>query len=173
MGAVLDACVLVPALTRGVLIGAARQGWFQPLWSPKIFAEWTHAAEKQSPERGAATRTEQVLLNHSFPHAEVQAPERPDLWLPDQDDIHVLSAAIAGEATEIVTANTGDFPIRILGQHRLLRRHPDEFLLELAHTHPAEMAAIATNMLTTLPPTDKPRTAFKRSGLNRLGKFLS
>ena len=38
----LDACVLVPATTRGLLLGAAEAGMFTPLWSQKILDEWKH-----------------------------------------------------------------------------------------------------------------------------------
>lgn len=173
MRVLLDACVLVPALTRGLLLGAAREGWFEPLWSERIFGEWQRAADKHGEPLAAATRTEQALLNHAFGKAEVAVPQRDDLWLPDADDVHVLSAAIAGHAKELLTANTGDFPTRILAQHGLIRRHPDEFLLELAENHSGKMQRVAADVLSALPNADhKPRTVYKRSGLNRFGKFL-
>lgn len=53
-----------------------------------------------------------------------------------------MAAAIAGKADELLTANISDFPTRILGQYGVVRRHPDEFLLELALAHPDVVKAV-------------------------------
>lgn len=171
MRVLLDACVMVPATTRGLLLGAARQGWFVPLWSARILEEWGHAAARHG--RAAEARVSQALIRDRFPEALIDLPPRDDLWLPDPDDIHVLAAAIAGRADELLTANTGDFPQRILGGHGLIRRHPDEFLLELARLHEQEMAGLVSEVLQSLPGDLRPRKALQKSGLNRFAKFIA
>ena len=46
MKAVLDACVLYPTVLREILIGVADAGLYTPVWSPRILAEWRHAAAR-------------------------------------------------------------------------------------------------------------------------------
>lgn len=169
----LDACVLVPATTRGLLLGAAEAGFFTPLWSPMILAEWSHAARRYSEAMGAQAATEQALMTHRFPEASVPPLPNPEVTLPDRDDEHVLASAVAGQADELLTANISDFPIRVLAAFDILRRHPDEFLLELAQAHPAAMTKIAQNVLMSLPDGQDARRVFKKSGLNRFAKHMS
>lgn len=169
----LDACVLVPGLTRALLFGAADAGLFTPLWSREILAEWQHAADRQGPQVGAETRIEQALLPTRYPTARITLSESmtKSLDLPDENDRHVLAAAIEGKAAELLTANISDFPLRTLGQYGILRRHPDEFLLELARTAPKIMLPLAETALSTT--TQSPRKLFQRSGLNRFAKHIS
>ena len=169
----LDACVLVPATTRGLLIGAAKAGLFNPLWSPRILSEWEHATARQGPEIAAQVRTEQALLAADFPGASVTPGDETGLRLPDPQDLHVLAAAIAGLADELLTANTQDFPLRTLGAHGILRRHPDEFLLELGHQHPDIVIPLADAVLASLPGAGETRKTLKKSGLNRFAKWLT
>ncbi|GGA08354.1 RSP_2648 family PIN domain-containing protein [Neptunicoccus cionae] len=128
----IDACVLYPSILRAVVLGCAKQGAFEPLWSGRILGEWRRAAHRN--EIGPMADTEIALLRADWRSAEVDfaSVELDDLHLPDENDRHVLAAAIAGQADELLTANTGDFPTRVLARYGVLRRHPDEFLLELA-----------------------------------------
>ena len=167
--ACLDACVLVSATTRALLIGAARAGLFRPVWSEKIFAEWSHAAVRQGDRIAAQTAIEQALLRADFKEAMTEAPDRLDLNLPDPNDVHVLSAAIEARATDLVTANISDFPLGVLSAHGITRRHPDEFLLDLAQSHEDTLRSLVTD---ALPNDPGPRKTLRKSGLSRLGKFI-
>jgi len=53
----------------------------------------------------------------------------PCLALPDDGDLHVLAAAIAGHADCIVTANLKHFPSDTLGVHGIEVIHPDDFIV--------------------------------------------
>ena len=57
--------------------------------------------------------------------------------IPDENDRHVLAAAICGHANAIVTFNQGDFPEACLEQYGILRLHPDDFLVDQFHLNPA------------------------------------
>jgi hypothetical protein len=51
------------------------------------------------------------------------------LVLPDENDRHVLAAAIAGHCDVIVTINVNDFPDEALTPHGIEAQHPDTFLI--------------------------------------------
>jgi predicted nucleic acid-binding protein len=53
------------------------------------------------------------------------------LDLPDEDDRHVLAAAIKCNASVIVTFNLKDFPKAVLGVFDIEPLHPDDFIAEL------------------------------------------
>ncbi|MDD9715389.1 PIN domain-containing protein [Dinoroseobacter sp. PD6] len=170
----LDACVLYPTLLRALLLSCARAGLFTPLWSPRILAEWSHAAARSGPDEAALVAGEIAILRTAFPDAEITAPNTltDTLSLPDADDRHVLAAAVHGKADALLTANLKDFPTRTLTRHGLLRYEPDSFLCHLR-------AAPGTDALL-LPQVQRsadvlgvtPRSVLKRARLPRLGKAL-
>ncbi len=135
--------------------------------------------------RSAAKRTEKYApdpeidrLVAEFPLALVEySPETfLRLSLPDESDIAILAAAIDGGAEELLTFNARDFPSRTLAKHSLIRRHPDEFLLEQYHADPEFAHSIAEATLVRAEAdgfdASNPRKIFKRSLLPRLGKAL-
>lgn len=52
------------------------------------------------------------------------------ILLPDNDDRHVVAAAIRADAQAIVTSNVDDFPGETLSAVGLEVVHPDDFLLD-------------------------------------------
>ena len=58
-------------------------------------------------------------------------PFIPGLTLPDENDRHVLAAAIKGNAQVIVTYNLKDFPEETLKPYGIQAQHPDEFITHL------------------------------------------
>lgn len=50
------------------------------------------------------------------------------LGLPDPEDDHVLAAAIAAQASVIVTDNLKDFPMRNLSPHEIEALSADDFI---------------------------------------------
>jgi hypothetical protein len=70
--------------------------------------------------------------------------------LPDENDRHVLAAAIAADADIICTANTKDFPISVtqpLGLHVMA---PDTLLSILIERHSAEMMRVLERSVAKL-----------------------
>jgi hypothetical protein len=53
----------------------------------------------------------------------------PSIQLPDQDDRHVVAAAIVASASTIVTFNLSDFPSEELKKYGIEAQHPDEFIV--------------------------------------------
>jgi hypothetical protein len=72
-------------------------------------------------------------MRQAFPDAEVTGYEHliATLSLPDANDRHVLAAAIAGGAEQIITMNIRDFPKAALALHGIEPLSPDRFLLDL------------------------------------------
>ncbi len=60
----------------------------------------------------------------------------PDLQLPDENDRHVLAAAILAGATVIVTFNLSDFPRSALKPFSIRAFPPDAFLEALLRENP-------------------------------------
>lgn len=179
MKLLLDTCVLYPTVMREMLLGAARAGHFVPLWSARILGEWERAAVKLGPAGAAQATAEIALLKAAWPKAEV-APKpglEARLWLPDQHDIHVLAAAIAGHADEIVTVNAKDFPRQTLAEEGLTRSAPDELLYDFWLKDPEGIEAVGQAVLSEarrLSGEDwQMRALLKKARLPRLAKALA
>lgn len=172
MKAVLDACVLYPTLSRGLLMDAAAAGLLSPLWSEHILFEWTHAAQRETPADLVAA--ERALLVARWPDAMVAPADNPSLSLPDPDDTHVLATAIKAKAPAIITFNMKDFPGRTLAPFGVTPWHPDTFLLEALREDEASMLTATSQRLAGLTDTSlTPRAALKRARLPRFAKAVA
>ncbi|QOL80341.1 RSP_2648 family PIN domain-containing protein [Pseudooceanicola spongiae] len=178
MKAVIDACVLYPTVMREMVLGAAGQGLFTPVWSDRILEEWARAAAKLGADGEAQARAEVAMARVAFPKAEVRYPPElvNRLWLPDSGDLHVLAAAIASSADAIVTVNAKDFPRNILAEEGLSRADPDALLVGFTEASPDIMAPIGARVLAQARAMSDPgwsiRALMRKARLPRLGKAL-
>ncbi|WP_299374427.1 RSP_2648 family PIN domain-containing protein [uncultured Tateyamaria sp.] len=178
MKILIDANVLYPTVMREVVLGVAKTGLFQPLWSPRILEEWARAAAKLGPEGERQARGEIAMLDIAWPGACVRHPPELEhrLWLPDPGDIHVLAAAIHGSADAVMTVNAKDFPRNILTEEGLHRVDPDGYLQGCAEAHPDLVAPVAhavLNTARTLSGDDWTlRRLMKKARLPRFGKAV-
>lgn len=179
MRLVLDACVLYPTVLREILVGVAREGLITPLWSARILEEWARAAARRNPADEAVARGEIALLTAEFPSASVEVPAAAEvrLWLPDAADIHVLAAAVAGDAEAIVTLNLRDFPARELSASGIVAIHPDALLRGLWDRGAEPVTSIVAAVhaqAERLSGTELPlRGLLKRARLPRLARALT
>lgn len=177
MRAFLDACVLYPTVLRELLLAAAGEGLFEPLWSPRVLEEWARAAARLGPGQEAVARGEIALLKARFPAALVADDEGRGLVLPDLADAHVAAAARAAGADLVVTLNLRDFPARAMTDLGLRAEHPDAFLHALWRANPAAVARAAERVRAEaerLSGRPQPlRVLLKRAYLPRLGKALA
>ncbi|MGI3165622.1 RSP_2648 family PIN domain-containing protein [Pseudooceanicola sp. 200-1SW] len=178
MKAVLDACVLYPTVMREMLLGAARAGLYQPIWSDRLLEEWALTGRKFGAEVEAQARGEIALAQAAFPGAcQKTRPGIEDrLWLPDPGDLHVLALAVSSSADAIVTANAKDFPRHILAEEGLSRADPDALLQGFCDSAPEAMRGLGAEVLATarrLSGEDwTMRALMRKARLPRTGKAL-
>ncbi len=178
MKAVLDACVLYPTVLREILIAVADAGLYTPVWSPRILAEWRHAAARLGADAEAVAGAEIALITRA--HAQASVPDDGTAaegfdW-PDPADRHVAEAALAAHAPLIVTANLRDFPRRALAPLGLAAEHPDAFLLTLWRRDPDPVAAAVHAAHAKAQALGGPmplRELMARARLPRLAKALA
>lgn len=128
----LDACVLLPASLRDLLLRAAEADLFQPHWSHQIWEEVTRNLIAM--QRMTAMQAARLLiqLEQAFPDAFVYDYEAIITQLAcDEKDRHVLAAAIRASASVIVTFNLRHFPFKALAAYGIAAEHPDVFLTRL------------------------------------------
>lgn len=129
-----DACVLYPAPIRDLLVELAITDLFRAKWTDEIHEEWIRNLTKppKSYSRQQLEYTKELMndavldcLVADYKHLEKM------LNLPDKNDHHVLAAAIAAQASIIVTFNLKDFPSKELSKHEIEAWHPDDFLIKI------------------------------------------
>lgn len=129
---VLDTNVIYPIEYRDILLWFASYDLFTPKWSRNIFVEWERVMkEKGVDQKGIARRV--GFVEKAFPDAMVENYESliDKLELPDEDDRHILAAAIKTNANVIVTQNLKDFPDDVLCQYSLKAKSCDDFLTDI------------------------------------------
>jgi hypothetical protein len=132
---VYDACVLYPAPLRDLLIELASTALFMAKWTDRIHDEWIESLLGNRPDltRERLERTRH-LMNAAIPDCLVDDYARliPAVTdIPDENDRHVVAAAIYAHADAIVTFNLRDFPTESLARFGLEAIHPDDFVMHL------------------------------------------
>ncbi|KIP95691.1 MULTISPECIES: PIN domain-containing protein [Pseudomonas] len=177
--AVYDACVLYPAPLRDFLMWLALSGLYRARWTQEIHHEWKRNLLKNRSDLTLEQldRTSQ-LMDLAIPDACIDGYEDlvSGLTLPDENDRHVLAAAIRCGADVIVTFNLKDFPSCHLAPYGIEAQHPDEFVENLFHLDSAAVVAAAQSQRRQLKtPTvevDKYLGFLQRQGLVESVKAL-
>jgi hypothetical protein len=119
---------------------------FRAKWTDAIHDEWIRNVLKDRPDltHDQLKRTRELMNSHVRDCIVTDYEALiPALALPDQDDRHVLAAAIASGADVIVTFNLKDFPEVVLRKYGIEAQHPDQFLGCLLELEPAIFCAAA------------------------------
>ena len=136
--ALIDACSLAGSLNRNFLLTLAEAEFFRVRWSEPILDETERALVKMFTKRaiddaGGHAKAQIERMKRAFPEALVEDFEslRPLCGaIPDEDDRHVLAAALKIQAQAIVTENLKDFPCEVLGPLNLEARTSDDFIAD-------------------------------------------
>jgi predicted nucleic acid-binding protein len=145
---VLDTNVIYPVIIRDLLFWFAYYDLYTPKWSEHIFDEWKKVMkEKGVSEEEASKRIEKA--NIAFPDALVKNYKGliNHLELPDEDDRHVLAAAIKTNANLIVTNNIKDFPEAYLQSFSLSAKTADDFLTDIIDLNQEQALAAFKEMV--------------------------
>lgn len=132
--AILDANVLFPAPLRDFLLRLAEVGVYSPKWSDPIHDEWIRNLLIKRPDLKLSQLNKvREAMDGAFAEANVTGFKSliTGLSLPDEDDRHVLAAAIKSEAELIITFNKKDFPPKNIQKFKIQILDPDEFVLRL------------------------------------------
>ncbi len=130
--AVLDACVLYPAPLRDLLLSLAVDGVYRARWTNEIQDEWIRNILVTRPDLSEEKlRRTQQIMNSAIEDCLIFGYQNftDTLQLPDENDRHVLAAAIVGHADAIVTFNLKDFPESALSIFGIEAIHPDDFVM--------------------------------------------
>jgi predicted nucleic acid-binding protein len=132
--AIFDANVLYPAPLRSVLMYLSLADLFRARWTMEIHEEWIRnlLIKRDDLTRAKLEHIRDIMID-IIPDSLVTGyePSIAGLSLPDNEDRHVLAAALRVNAEVIVTANLKDFPKDYLGQFNVVCQHPDDFILDL------------------------------------------
>lgn len=139
--------MLYSRVLRDYLLYAADEGVIAIGWSRAILSETVeHLQANNSTFDGEQTDLLIRLFNAAYPHAEVTptATARRTINqfdMPDEDDRHVLAAAVSARADILCTNNVKDFPLEAMASVRIELLTADGLLSRLATTHPSRLLA--------------------------------
>lgn len=167
-----DANVLYPNTLRDILIRLAQADLARARWTDRILDEVERAIGRTLPDIEPAKLAKlRARMNASLRDCLVEGyePLIDRLKLPDEDDRHVLAAAIACRADVIVTFNLSDFPEDTLAEWGIEAWSPDDFLLDLIDLDPKRvwgcLQRIADSRRNPPETIDDVLAQLERSGL--------
>ncbi len=152
--AVIDACVLCSPLKRNLILPLAEAEFFRVRWSDEIMNETEKAItiilskkdHDNAVERAAQARN---IMNRAFAEATVVNYNHHGKGigkLPDEEDRHVIAAAIKSKANIIVTENLKDFPRKALTKYGIEAKSSDEFIADAINLSPSLAIEAITRM---------------------------
>lgn len=154
---IYDANVLYPSLLRDVLIRVAQRGLVQARWTDKILDEVfvNLMLNRTDLDEVRLVRTRE-LMNMSIRDVVVRDYESliQVVTLPDENDRHVVAAAIKTGAQLIVTSNLRHFPSIELSRWDIEAKHPDDFLVDQFHLDAISLHVVLQQIAddSTRPP---------------------
>lgn len=129
----VDACVLVQAAVRDTLLRLFERRLFLARWTDEILEETVRTLQNKLGLTQEQTAHLVDELRTYFPDAWVEPGYREliPVMKNDEQDRHVLAAAVKASCEVIITYNLKHFPDDALKPHGIMAKHPDEFLVDL------------------------------------------
>jgi PIN domain len=172
-----DANIFYSIVTTDLILSLGSAELFYPRWTNQIHDEWMRNLLADRPNLDPAKiewRRRQMDEAIDDPLIEGYEYLTPGLSLPDNDDCHVLAAAIHGQVQVILTYNQRDFPEQVLSHHGISAQHPDDFLTALVGRYPDEVCATLEEMRArkSRPPLS-PVEMLRRFESQKLPRFVA
>lgn len=156
---VYDSCVLFSPALRDSLLRFAGAGLVRARWTHQILDEAFRAIRTNRPnlDPDALRRTRELMIA-AVPDCIVTGHDGiiAGICLPDENDRHVVAAAIRCGAQAIVTQNLKDFPRSALSAYNIEALSPDEFILDLLDLAPLRVLEVLAAQAAALK--NPPRT---------------
>ncbi|HET8596462.1 MAG TPA: PIN domain-containing protein [Castellaniella sp.] len=180
---VLDACVLMSTLQRQLLLRAADQGVFQPVWTERIGEEWRRNAARLWQIAPETLTAQWNAMNQRFPGAMETdtGPYEAGLRYSDPKDFHVIAAGLARRArcglqrppaVQVMTWNLKDFNRSELRRQGLDAYSPDQLLADWwragSSRLDAAVRAMAADSVALGHPVEPLADTLRRERLHRL-----
>jgi predicted nucleic acid-binding protein len=176
-----DACVLYPRVLRDYLLYAAEEGIITVTWSTEILDEMTRHLVANIP--GFTDESARRLvqgMTETFPDSTID-PSPGDyvpfvgLTLRDNNDRHVMAAALAAEATIICTDNISHFPQDLLASLGITVLTADDLLSRLIReSGPRMVAAHRAAVALFARATDESTiAALRRAGAEKTADLMT
>lgn len=159
--ALIDACALAGALKRNLLLTLAEAEFFRIRRSDKILDETETAIEailrdkgiEDATERAARARKAMVTALEEACVGDFTGMMGAVTGLPDENDRHVIAAALKTSAAVIVTDNLKDFPEAVLTPLNLEAR--SAFIADTIALYPGRAVAAIRKMRARLKRPEK------------------
>lgn len=123
-----------------LLLHLAEAELYRARWTQDIHEEWISSVlDRRKDLTRERLELRRAAMDGSIPDCLVTGYERlaAAIDLPDEDDRHVVAAAIRARAAVIVTFNLKDFPAAVLETYDIVAQHPDTFLHDLIDLNPS------------------------------------
>lgn len=165
--AFVDACVLAGTLKRNLLLTLAEAEFFRLRWSREVLDETEAAIAKILRAKGVADADERAArarraMEQAFEESTVRDFDEfmpASRNLPDQNDAHVVAAALKTRASTIVTDNLRHFPKDRLATLNMDVRSADAFIADTIALDPGRAVAAIRTMRERLKRPDKTAVA--------------
>lgn len=175
-----DANILYSRVLRDYLVYAAADSLIRLRWSETILEEMSRNLIGQFGMSADQVQRLRQALNRFLPEALVVPSAKDyaglsDLTMPDEDDRHVVAAAVSARANVLCTQNVKDFPPAVMERVSIHLQTPSEVLEALIRVTPHSILAVHRQILTNRrnATTNSLIDALHRSGAIKPAQALS
>jgi predicted nucleic acid-binding protein len=173
--------VLYPRILRDYLLYSASNGIISITWSDAILDEAVeHLIENVDGFTAESGNLLKQLMNDAYPLAQIEPDTEDylrlqDVHIPDENDRHVLAAALAAEADVLCTANIKDFPDVVMSTFGIEVLAPDSLICVLIANYPDKMLLVHQASITRLRGATDESTieALRLAGASKAAKAMS
>jgi hypothetical protein len=174
---VCDANVFYAIVTTDLILSLGVAELVRPRWTQQIHHEWMRNLLANRPDLDPAKiERRRKHMDAAIDDCLIEGYDYliPELHLPDNDDCHVLAAAIHAQAQVILTYNHRHFPPQVLAPYGITAQHPDDFLTALAERFSEEVCDTLEEMRArkTRPPLSQAEVLRKLEH-QQLPKFVA